>query len=369
MKDGTLHSSIKYDNEIYKLVSLIEKPIYIYNEIIRRKSISKLVIDKYDLESRLYNKFSDVPFKSDLLTYFYPDAKKYNQVKFKLHKLASEAEWINLKKYIEKLEKELKVVDQELTKTEIDKYLIKDIKYIWYDFETISFPFCAIDNFVPYTKIPFQVSIIRTMNSTQLQGEDEAENLIIDPINIDLEQIAKFIDRIYSFADLQNNLPARYITYNKAFENSVLRSIVNIMEMSNFLNYEIYQKKVEQIIDNTLDLNDFFKESKSLILIGELYWKSSIKLVEKFITKHNYPFKNMIIPYSSLDIQNGLVAMEAGIKRYMGNITDEVWKSDYEKNLKTYCENDVKAMLMVFELIKDIFKNQYPELGNFSNPY
>ena len=58
----------------------------------------------------------------------------------------------------------------------------------------------------------------------------------------------------------------------------------------------------------------------------------------------------MIKPYKSLEVQNGLMAMNKAIQRYLDAIGNKEW-NDVSKQLKAYCENDVKAMIMVYHFV------------------
>ena len=48
--------------------------------------------------------------------------------------------------------------------------------------------------------------------------------------------------------------------------------------------------------------------------------------------------------YKSLNVQNGSQAQDKINNRFFGVIDDKKWKA-IEKNLKQYCENDVRAMI------------------------
>jgi hypothetical protein len=52
-----------------------------------------------------------------------------------------------------------------------------------------------------------------------------------------------------------------------------------------------------------------------------------------------------------LVVQNGLMAMSKAVDRYLGGIGNIEWEN-VSKELKRYCENDVKAMIMVYHFAK-----------------
>ncbi|MHA0272859.1 hypothetical protein ACXYFN_02350 [Mycoplasma sp. 48589B] len=77
----------------------------------------------------------------------------------------------------------------------------------------------------------------------------------------------------------------------------------------------------------------------------------SIKKIEKYITHLGLRLKTLITPYADLEIQKGTMAMEKAMQRNAGIIGDNLWNEMTVPALKMYCENDVKAMIMVYELI------------------
>ena len=58
----------------------------------------------------------------------------------------------------------------------------------------------------------------------------------------------------------------------------------------------------------------------------------------------------MIKPYKTLVVQNGLMAMNKAIQRYLGTIGDREWAA-LATDLRAYCENDVRAMIMVYHFV------------------
>ncbi|MGL5205020.1 MAG: DUF2779 domain-containing protein, partial [Metamycoplasmataceae bacterium] len=122
-----------------------------------------------------------------------------------------------------------------------------------------------------------------------------------------------------------------------------------------------YNSKIREIIEKTIDLLELFKVTSingdlPPIFLWELYGFSSIKTIEKYITKKGYELKVMIEPYSELDVKNGLMAMSKAIDRNLGGIGNKEWLETQEQ-LKKYCENDVKAMLMVYHFATKILKD------------
>ncbi|AAT27793.1 DUF2779 domain-containing protein [[Mycoplasma] mobile] len=222
----------------------------------------------------------------------------------------------------------------------------KNARIIWYDFESYSLPYSAIDNYLPYKQIPFQLSIIETLNDKIISKN----NLVYDPLNYTNENFIEIINTIYS------KKADSYVVYNKSYENTRLKEMCeNLKTTKNklFGNVEKLNdlnKRIEYIISKTVDLAELFipKVDQTPIFLSELKGFYSIKKIEKYITKNQIKLKNNIVPYSTLEVKDGLMAMKLGIKRSLNIIGNEEWKKEKE-NLKKYCENDVRAMLMVYD--------------------
>ena len=237
---------------------------------------------------------------------------------------------------------------------------LKNKKVVWYDFEGFSIPFPLISYTLPYQQLIFQVSVIRTEQDKII----ETNNLVIDPKHIEYSNFFDIIDAIY-IEDA-----SAYVVYNQSYENTKLKEMSQIFYQHMLLNQDSdftkkvreYDLKINSIIEKTVDLLDLFKVSslsKELppIFLWELYGFSSIKKIEKYITKKNLDLEVMIEPYSELVVQNGLMAMSKAVDRYLGGIGDVEWEN-VSNDLKKYCENDVKAMIMVYHFAKKLLKDK-----------
>lgn len=116
---------------------------------------------------------------------------------------------------------------------------------IYYDFESFNLPLQDQFNINPYTQIVNQISIIKDIKGS---GIKHCENIVFDPLELNIEHFKKIIDLIYDDNSDQN----AYVVYNKSFENSRLK------EMAKMINEQAYYLKVIDIINNTIDLADFF---------------------------------------------------------------------------------------------------------------
>lgn len=242
---------------------------------------------------------------------------------------------------------------------ELKKFLLNLYakKIVWYDFEAFSLPFPPIDYVQPFQQIVSQVSIVLTNRGQILNQNFSDRNLVFDPKNYTWENFFLIIDKIYhKHADF-------YVVFNKSYELTRLKEMLEII----FKNYlerlpyhkakqklEEYELKVAEIIKKTIDLKDPF--AKYWLVISDLKGCYSIKKIENFITKYKYNLKRLIIPYKQLAIKNGLEAMIESIDRYFNFIGDNQWEIT-RKNLQIYCQNDVIAMIMVWDFLKFIYKN------------
>lgn len=234
--------------------------------------------------------------------------------------------------------------DKEIIIDYVEK--IKNSHVVWYDFEGFSLPYVVIPHSKPFQQLVFQVSVIETKDEKIIKEED----YVLDPKNIQANDFKIIINSIY------NENANWYVVYNKGYELTRLREMINLISRLNDNSLLEFQNKVNQIQEKTIDLFDLFQTSSSKenippIFIPDLLGFSSIKKIEKYINENKIKLDIMIEPYNELHIQNGLMAMNKAIQRYLLSIHDNEWAliSTY---LKKYCKNDVKAMIMVYFFVK-----------------
>ncbi|MGL4343511.1 MAG: DUF2779 domain-containing protein [Metamycoplasmataceae bacterium] len=301
--------------------------------------------------------FGSNPFFNDLVKCIYPknlplSGKLINKKKTK--ELSGEYEklldYYNDKIVINSINRQENKIDKELALNIIEEIELNNT--VWYDFEGFSLPFSILENTFPYQQIVFQVSVIKSEKNLKL---DKSNNIVIDTKNIKYEDFFKIIDAIYWDK-------AKYVVYNKNYENTRLKEMLTFLlpvciDKKMMTEYNVYEEKVKHIIDNTIDLLDLFAINSGNafppIFLWELNGFSSIKKIEKYINEKNIELSYKITPYKDLKIQNGLMAMEKGISRFLGDIGNREWET-ISFDLKKYCENDVKAMIMVYFFAKKL---------------
>ena len=224
----------------------------------------------------------------------------------------------------------------------------------WYDFEGFAMPFVVLAHTKPHQQLVFQVSVIQT-RAGQL---GRSTNLVFDPQHLSHRDFQALVDAIY------DPTTTYYVVYNQSYETTRLREIRDQILYHHLspAEYQIYAHKINHIIDHTFDLLDWFKISGSKtalppLVLHQLHGFSSIKKLEDLITQSQLELPVMIKPYKTLVVQNGLMAMNKAIQRYLGTIGDREWAA-LATDLRAYCENDVRAMIMVYHFVAWIVANE-----------
>ena len=226
-----------------------------------------------------------------------------------------------------------------------------------------------------------QVSVVY-----DLDGDEDikaAESIVIDPLNgITKDDFKMIVNRILppckkdSFEEKKKYWSEfKYIVYNKGFED------VRLKEMMFYINEEEYRDKILIIKDNMVDLAELFtiatkKEIPKFLVFKELKGFYSIKKVLPLVEKYDFDaFKRAgCVSYKTdLDVHNGTEAQSLSTRRFFNKIdSDEAWKNSVE-DLKKYCDNDVRAMVVVEYFVRDIvddkidfndYKKQHINLKN-----
>lgn len=225
---------------------------------------------------------------------------------------------------------------------------------VWYDFEGFSLVEPPLRGILPFQQVVAQVSIITT-EGTKKSDIGISDNFVYDTLNYTNDFFVDIINNIY------NKKASNYIVFNRGYENARLKEMVANLNNSKHKCADECKEKVEEMINKTIDLADYFFCSVNktpIITIPSLKGMYSIKKIEKFITEKKANLLSMEfsnIAYSTLEIKNGTQAMDILNNRALGNIGDASWKEQVEY-LKQYCENDVKSMITVYYLIESHIK-------------
>ncbi|MEI6425887.1 MAG: DUF2779 domain-containing protein [Candidatus Absconditabacteria bacterium] len=193
----------------------------------------------------------------------------------------------------------------------------------FYDYETICFPIPVLDGLGPRGQTVVQYSVHKIYQDGTITHKD----CIIHPGETNNKRIIDSVIR-----DLEGG-NGTYIVWNKAFECG--------RNKESGMLYHEHEKAFETINKNTFDLMTIF--SDQLYFDRRFLGSASIKKVLPVLTD---------ISYDDLDVGNGGVAMNLLYEIQQGNIKG----SDLDqsiKNLLTYCEQDTRAMVRIWEVVKE----------------
>ncbi|MCR8966649.1 DUF2779 domain-containing protein [Mycoplasma zalophidermidis] len=310
----------------------------------------------------------------------------------------------------------------------ISELMVKNLKIVWYDYEGVSSLIPIFDGLKSWRQVPHQVSVIITQNGQVVSEEDvikDPKNLeLIDLVDV-IIRVHSSADKYVVFnknyentrnLEIRDMVKQRYDNFDQNNTDDV--EFVNQMRTRGFDSWLDFEILVKHIYDNTFDLlecfttktditdqvfyvsryikyNEYHKPSFKLnlkefegnlddykkicdeyrrntfadkelktIRIMELLGYTSIKKLEKLITKSGYQYRWKIKEYAGLEIKNGSMALELAVNRNANCTKDNEWAAKVEK-LKEYCHNDVVAMIVVYEFILGFIADVFPEIYGF----
>jgi len=205
---------------------------------------------------------------------------------------------------------------------------------LWYplcylDFETFSMAVPPYDGLKPYQHVTFQYSLhyLKRRNGKLYHREYLAEPGI-DPRKGLIEQL---------LADIPED--ACVLAYHKSFEIGRLKELA--------AHFPRHKKKIEKIIDNTLDLEDPFRQRA--IYSWKQKGSSSIKKVLPAFVKG--------MSYEGMAIGNGGEAMEA--YHEMCDLSDKPEElARLRQGLLEYCRQDTLAMVELMGILCALMKRR-----------
>ncbi len=200
---------------------------------------------------------------------------------------------------------------------------------LWYplchlDFETFDTPIPPFDGVRPYQKIPFQYSL-----HIQQQADAEPEHFeYLAPPNVDPRR--KLIERLLAAIPAE----ACILTYNQAFEKSVLRELAKL--------FPDLAEAIEVRIANVRDLMVPFK--KRAVYRWPMRGSYSIKQVLPALVPE--------LSYAGLEIADGMAAMQA--YRDMCALEPGEELERLRRAMLKYCRLDTLAMVRILEVLDKI---------------
>ncbi|MDD7837740.1 DUF2779 domain-containing protein [Metamycoplasma hyosynoviae] len=375
-EDGTKNESFRNIIEIVQEDSYIKSKIYDFSKSIERyyenESLIKLPDNLIDNQYLLNFDYGDkCKYQAQILRHYFPEIKEASATFYKDFYLKIDDESKNLGR------KFYSNPDLILVKTEKysedDTTLIRRffdesyIKFVWFDFEGVTNTVPIIDYHKPFTQLVCQTSIIKTewdkSSGTYKIVEDNID-YIYDPKNYSYLDLIKIIEDIY------DEKAKGYVVYNQTYEKSRLNEIITILKHYHQFANKISKKdldnlttKKDHIVNNMIDIakfvatNNLKNFNEKLFAISYLKLKYSIKSIEKYITAKKIKLPHQIVPYSELNIKNGMMALTEAMLRCTGKTGDRKWeeKTSY---LKKYCHNDVMAMIMAADFFWMLWNNK-----------
>jgi len=186
------------------------------------------------------------------------------------------------------------------------------------DFETWMTAVPLYDGHWPYRQVCFQYSVHIQKNAT---SKPEHHFYLADAVH---SSSLEFLENLVKIVGKKGTV----LVYNKAFENTRLKELMN--------EYPQYQKKVEAILDRVVDLMGPFRKSYRL---PEMKGSHSIKYVLPALVPE--------LRYDDLSINNGADASAAFYN--LQHETDAAKVKATREALLEYCGLDTLAMVKVLE--------------------
>ncbi len=230
-------------------------------------------------------------------------------------------------------------------------------KKVYFDFESLNSAIRVVDGYYPFMQTVNQVSVIFDHGDSKLS---EPVAIVIDPKDgINKQHFKQIIDAILPSKNLEECKDYHYVVFNDGFE------VPRLNEMANYIDEKEYYDKVNVITSNIFDIAEWFTISakrNDFVVFKELKGFYSIKKVLPLVEKYKPEIfkqtgcKNYKTELTK--IQNGSDAQNASTRRFFNKLTEQEWE-DNVSHLKEYCNNDVRAMIAVEYLVKEIMSEHY----------
>ncbi|PPE05213.1 DUF2779 domain-containing protein [Williamsoniiplasma lucivorax] len=215
---------------------------------------------------------------------------------------------------------------------------------VMYDFETVKWAIPRFNKINSYYQTPFQYSMHTLVddkydyeNPQTMEHKEFLANLQADPRP---EFAYRFLKDIFSYG------PGVYVAYNQAFEKMVLKRMA-------YLFPEI-AKPLMYIVQNTVDLMNFFKGSKKdgrdWYLVYHPLFNGSYSI------KKTQPALEPNVSYKDLTINRGDKASQTFREFVDGYIDVKTWQTKIFPDMLAYCGRDTLAMVVILQRVKAIYE-------------
>ncbi|ATZ18094.1 DUF2779 domain-containing protein [Mesoplasma melaleucae] len=224
----------------------------------------------------------------------------------------------------------------------LSKY--KDYPIYMYDFETSKWAIPRFNLVNTYYQTPFQYSIDVIVDDKYDYNKPETMHHHSFLSNEqDTDPRIKFIENFIK--DCFKHGPGVYVAYNKSFEQGVLRKLAMM--------FPKYAKPLAYIIQNTIDLMDFFNSDtkgtgRPPFLIYHPNFKGSYSI------KKTQPSLDPSFSYNDLVINKGDKASEIFRKFVDGRIPKSAWDLKVQEGMLKYCDRDTLAMVVILKKVKEL---------------
>ncbi|KNG79599.1 DUF2779 domain-containing protein [Mycoplasma sp. HU2014] len=276
-----------------------------------------------------YNTLNDVVIDNlvDSKTFFNKDQERIFEVaKYEQEILNDESLMIKDENY-------------DFLKQELKKY--QKYPIFMYDFETVKFAVPRFYRTNPYHQTPFQYSI-HIINDDNYDYNDEQTMKHYQFLS-DSKQDPRKGFVIQFLKDIFENDPGVYVAYNKSFEQRVLKCLACL--------FPELELPLLYVVNNTIDLIDFFKGKKGerpsfLIANKNFHGLTSIKKTQPALDPH--------FTYKMLTINNGGKASEMFRRFLEDRLDDQLWDQTFKQDMINYCNRDTLAMVVILKRVFEI---------------
>ncbi|ASZ09180.1 DUF2779 domain-containing protein [Mesoplasma chauliocola] len=254
----------------------------------------------------------------------------------------------NLKKQYPNDETKWRVIDFDNIEF-INEFLntYKKFPIYMYDFETAKWAIPRFNLVNTYYQTPFQYSIDVIVDENYDYKKPETMHHYSFLSNQqETDPRIKFMENFIK--DCFKHGPGIYVAYNKSFEQGVLRKLAML--------FPKYAKPLAYIIQNTVDLMDFFKSDKNTGRPSFLIYHPNFK--GSFSIKKTQPSLDPNFSYNDLVINKGDKASETFRKFVDGRIPQAAWDLKVQEGMLKYCDRDTLAMVVILKKVKELVEEQ-----------